>query len=143
MSRSGRAAVSYSKLLKERGLRVEIAGDRLILFPAELVTPDIVELVKQHKPEIITEIREEVENMTLEEFAGAALAVKVFSRTLGEDIYLCSNERAKRVVSSEGLVAYLPDELLEIHRAKPGNVQLRQIHETKRVFNGRIRDGQR
>ena len=52
-----RAAVSYSKLLKERGLRVEIAGDRLILFPAELVTPDIVELVKQHKPEIITEIR--------------------------------------------------------------------------------------
>lgn len=139
VSRSGRAAISYSKLLRERGLRVEVSGERVVLSPAELVTPDIVEIVKAHKPEIISEIRTGVENMTLDEFAGAALAVKVFSRVLGEDIFLCSDERAKQMVSDTGLVVYLPNELLELHRARPGKDNLFQVHEIKRSFDGWVR----
>lgn len=132
--------MSYLSDLRERGLTIGLGGNRLILSPAELVTSDVEELVKGHKAEIIAEVRQAVENMTLEEFAGAGQAVKVFSEILGEDIYLCSDENAMKMVHAEGLVAYLPDELMAIHQAHPSSEALKLIHEVKKSFNGRVRN---
>lgn len=125
--------------LRGRGLKVELAGNRLILSPANLVTLDVEELVKAHKDKIIAEVKQEVECMTLEAFAGSVLAVKIFSKDLGEDIFLCSCERAAQMVRDEGLVAYLPDELMAILQAHPNREELVQIHEVKKSFNGRVK----
>lgn len=129
----------YTELFESRGLIVKVVDGKLRLSPADLVTEDIVEIMKQHKAEIIDEVRQSVENMTLDEFADAGRAVKVFSEVLGEDIYLCSDENAMMMVHAEGLVAYLPDELMSIHQAHPKREELMQIHEVKKSFDGRVK----
>jgi hypothetical protein len=130
----------YTEFFKSRGLLVKVVDGKLRVSPADLVTEDIVEFMKAHKVEIIAEVRQSVENMTLEEFADAGRAVKVFSEILGEDIYLCSDENAMKMVHAEGLVAYLPDELMAIHQAHPSSEALKLIHEVKKSFNGRVRN---
>lgn len=129
----------YTEFFKSRGLLVKVVDGKLRLSPADLVTEDIVEIMKQHKAEIIDEVRQSVENMTLDEFADAGRAVKVFSEILEEDIYLCSDEDAQEMIQAEGLVAYLPDELMAIHQARPGSEALKLIHEVKKSFNGRVK----
>ena len=40
--------------LERRGVRLEVVADRLRFRPKEAVTPELVEVLKQHKGEILT-----------------------------------------------------------------------------------------
>lgn len=48
--------MSYSECLRNYGLTIELEGASLIVSPAELVTADVAELIREHKQTIVAEI---------------------------------------------------------------------------------------
>lgn len=72
--------------------------------------------------------------LTLEEFKAQNLAVKIRSKVLGEDFWLVSNEETRDHLEAEGLVCYLPDEIL--HLLGLSQEAIRKLHKVKEVFNG-------
>ena len=48
------------KILKDRGITLNIVGDELRLSPKEKVTPQIVQFAKTHKQEIMAELQSTV-----------------------------------------------------------------------------------
>ena len=67
-----------------------------------------------------------------EDFKSQNLAVRIRSEVLKEDVYLVSNEATRDRLLSEGLVCYLPGEILELKGLSPED--LRKIHMVKKVF---------
>ena len=125
--------------LQKFGIKIALQGDKLRLVPKERITPGVVEYVKKHKAEIIRELKarfQRVEDMTLEQLKQEDLAIRVYSKVFGEDIYLCSNEAMKRMVESEGYVCYLPDELKRLRGL--GSESLKRLHTLKKEFDGTI-----
>lgn len=53
------AAASILDELRERGLRVRAAGDKVRLEPRRLVTPEVMEQVLRHKSELLAHLRAE------------------------------------------------------------------------------------
>ena len=43
--------------LEQRGLRLWIAGDKLRVAPREKVTPDVVNFIREHREEIMSELK--------------------------------------------------------------------------------------
>lgn len=125
--------------LRERGLRVEIAGSKLRLSPKEKITPDIDEFARTHKGQIIAELKAEIESMTLDNFSKATLAIRIHSKVLDEYIWLCSDAIIARLIEKEGDVAYLPCELLSIHEKRLAPNGIRMAHKIKASFKGQIR----
>jgi len=68
--------------------------------------------------------------------------VKIYSKVLGEDVYLCSSPDLKAMVSGEGFTCYLPQELQEIMQGWPDSETLRTVHNLKATFDGKIKKGQ-
>jgi hypothetical protein len=62
--------------LRARGIRVRVVGDRLRLAPLEVLTPELLEVVRQHKPELLRLLagRHEVSTPAACSWCGGALA---------------------------------------------------------------------
>lgn len=131
-------ATSIYNLLQSKGLILGVVGDKIRISPPELINDEVKALMQEHKADLIAEVRRRAEMITLDELPDAALAIKVHSRVLGEDIYLVSGSSMLDMLKAEGLVAYTPSELKEIYKAHPGADGLRQIHEIKKQFHGSI-----
>ena len=131
-------ATSIYDLLQAKGLTLGIAGDKIRISPPELVNDEIKALIQEHKDDLIKEIRRRVEMITLDELPDTALAIKVYSRVLGEDIYICSDVAMKKQVEGEGLVVYLPRELKVIHQNRLKPEDIIECHRFKKEFDGAI-----
>ena len=49
--------MSHSEFLESRGLKVWCQGNELRVAPPEKITPDIVDFIKTHKPEIMAKLK--------------------------------------------------------------------------------------
>ncbi len=137
-ARSGdREALNKSQTRKTRG----IIDPELFKIPEEQRTPE----QKAERDRQLYALAEEmdrerqiqrVESMTLEQLKQEDLAIRVYSRVLDEEFYICSNEAMKRAVEGEGLVCYLPDELERLRGLGPEDIK--RVHTVKREFNGTI-----
>jgi len=77
-----------------------------------------------------------VENMNLEQFGKARLAIKVESSTLNEVICFTSNENIARELRKEGFVCYTANELEALTRKQFQSEEVKKLHEIKTVFLG-------
>lgn len=87
-------------------------------------------------PDQNTVNHEHITSMPLDEFTKNKLAIKVFSKLLGEEIWIVSNEEMKNKVADEGLPIYLPLELEHLIKIRAEPEELKKIHLAKTVFQG-------
>lgn len=127
--------------LKAAGLLITLEGKNIRVKPkdprAKIALSTIELLIKElkaNKLAVTQYLCDKVENMTLQDFSRANLAVKIHSEVLGKEVYFVSNEKMRGQVKDEGLVTYLPHELEHIIRIKPGTRELRTIHLVKETF---------
>jgi len=79
-------------------------------------------------------------SLTEEQFREQRLAVKIFSRVLGAEIYLISHPSMEDKVDG---VAYLPEEIAELMKIRDAlkphyEENLQKIHNAKKIFKGKI-----
>lgn len=122
--------------LRNRGINVSIVEKCLRFIPKDKLTDELIKEINQNKLEIINYLNVKMtkENMTLDDFANADMAIKVYSEVLGKEIYFVSNERIADKIKDEGLVSYLPDELKNIIKDRPKAEQLIKINIAKEIF---------
>jgi hypothetical protein len=123
--------IAVLKEAAERGLTLSINGRKLRVTPAEHLTPDFYETLRQHKWHLLT--------MLSWPFCMA------YSKTLGETIFFCEDEATKAALIEAGadcFSIYTKDELRVLvanNRVAPLSPdELRKVHEIKRTFNGTI-----
>ncbi len=75
--------------------------------------------------------------LLLSEFKKCNMAVEVYSEFLDEKIWFCSNtDMAKQIKGDDpSAVCYTTDELQKLIELNPSKEFLKNIHETKKVFN--------
>jgi hypothetical protein len=122
-------------------LRYTLNGDP---DPAQ-ITPLLDEL-KQHKAEVMEFLKnqdatpclqvEKIEAMPLNEFAKTNLALKVNSSILGEPVYFAPNDHVAEKIKGDGFVTYTAKELEYLAEKGLTPEELREIHETKKIFPG-------
>lgn len=71
---------------------------------------------------------------SIDAFAGANMAIKIYSEILQENLFFVSNERLKNQVKGDGLVIYLPHELKNIIMLKLQPEDMKRLHFVKQVF---------
>ncbi len=105
--------------------------DTLTVEPARLCSAEFAEVLKAHKPALLALLK--------------LPFVMVFSQILGETILFCENEDTKGAlveVGAEPWSIHTKDELqtlCEQNRIAPlTTAELRNLHEIKRTFHGRI-----
>ena len=123
--------VSVLKEAAERGLRLEAQPDGLHVNPGEHCSPPFEETLRAYKPQLLALLR--------------LPFVMVYSRTLVETIFFCADDATKAALIEAGAEEwsiYTRAELrtlCEANRVAPLTPhELRQVHEIKRTFNGRI-----
>jgi hypothetical protein len=75
-------AVEILATLARRGVRVEVAGDRLRLRPADRVPPELVDVVRDRKPELLAAL---LPGRILEALAAGPMTARSLARALGAD----------------------------------------------------------
>jgi len=140
--------------LKRRGITIELKPEGISLRPKEKITPEIVNLVKQHKAELIHSLQkantEEAYTYqgqtydydkvckiftTLLKQHGGYILVK--SSVLEEVIAFCLPQHLK-ALTEQGYTCYSPSELATLLIKQPQPDGLRSAHETKKIFEGRL-----
>ncbi len=112
------------------GALMEIRGDRLhVEAPKGRLTPDLVEDLKRHKPEVIDYLL----SKSCNRIESLNVAIKIES-AFG-DLWLVSSE-AERGLADDGNPIYTAVEARRIV-GMPEQI-VRQVHELKRVFGGRL-----
>jgi len=76
------------------------------------------------------------EKGTIDAFPRVNMAIKVFSETLQENLYLVSNEGMQKYVSGEKLVSYLPHEIEHLIKLQATPDVIKKIHKAKELFVG-------
>jgi len=78
--------------------------------------------------------------MKIKDFAKRNLAIQVYSKTLGEEVWFCSNaSMEKKVITDQPeSVCYTTDELLEIIKLDLTKERLMKFHELKKTFRGKV-----
>lgn len=66
---------------------------------------------------------------------GILHATRIFSKVLGEEVWVCNSPEALSLVP-EGTVIYLPEEIRNLRGATPE--EIRQVHMIKRELGGRL-----
>jgi len=107
--------------------------DTLTFSPAERCPPDFVEILRDHKPQLLELLRRD-------DF------VMVRSKALdGEILFFCQDDQTRDALVEAGADSfsiYTKDELrilCEQNRVAPiSAAELRKIHDLKRTFNARI-----
>ena len=138
--------------LRKKGITIKLKPEGISLGPKEKVTPEIINLVKQHKTEIIHSLQKAntKEAYTYQGYnydqlcqiftallrqAGGYILVK--SAILEEVIAFCLPQHLK-ALTKQGYTCYLPSELATLLIKEPEPNGLKRIHETKKIFEGKI-----
>ena len=90
--------------------------------------------LKLNKSKEPTITKEQIVKMPLKEFNSNNLAIKVYSKVLGREIWFTSNEKMRDQLDEGKLIAYLPQELEHLIRIKPEPEELKKIHLVKETF---------
>lgn len=142
--------------LKDAGYSISLQGEELKLTwtgqgkpnPAQ-VKPLLAEL-KERKQEALAYIRSQQERpqqAQVIDFAAEAEKVKtalsrqgivkIKSETLGEEVYWARDNK-EAVKAPAGAVVYTIDELRHLYSAGTTREGLRQVHEAKKLFGGKV-----
>jgi len=80
---------------------------------------------------------DEVCGISIDEFRKRNIAVEIYSKVLDEKIWFCSNtDMAKQIKGDDpSAVCYTTDELQKLIELNSSKEFLKNIHETKKVFN--------
>ena len=123
--------IAVMKEAAERGLTLSINGKKLRVTPAERLTSDFCETLRQHKWHLLT--------MLAWPFCMA------YSKTLEETVFFAEDEDTKAALIEAGAEEwsiYTRDELrilCEQNRVAPlSATELKQLHQIKRTFNAQI-----
>lgn len=111
---------------------------KVSLGPKDHLTKEIVENARTNKAELIAELQwltgqSEMLHTQLNERGFA----EVKSEVLGETVFFCNGENCKQPTGYNKPVSYTFEELHLLVSAEPEH--LRQIHEAKRVFAGKLK----
>ena len=95
--------------LRSRGIEVRAVGDRLLYRPATALTPKLRERLLAVKSALLAELRSgeptpadgPVEDGPLLEVRRDLVAVRLHSRRLNRDLWLCCDESASRELAAE------------------------------------------
>jgi hypothetical protein len=118
------------------GLKLGIRpGDKITFEPVERCPPDFVEVLRDHKAQLLDLLRRD-------DF------VLVNSKAVGELLFFCEDETTKADLVAAGAEEwriYTKDELrilVEQNRIKPfTEVELSKVHEVKRTFSAKVVPG--
>ncbi len=123
--------ISVLKEAAESGLHLEAQPDGLHVNPGEHCSPAFEETLRVYKPQLLALLQ--------------LPFVMVFSESLGETVLFCQDEDTKAALieaRADEWSIYTRAELqtlCEANRVAPFTpAELRQVHEIKRTFNGRI-----
>ncbi len=150
------AAELVSKI-KNKGAKVRTSGDRLRIYPRELISDELVVELRQHKQAILTYLHEEttvagalpgpikplqcpslgldILSLPLRQFAKTTHVIDVACDTLKDDIVLAGGDAL--IDPGEQRVVYRAHELCELAGCSPE--EFREIHEIKRQYGGSSR----
>jgi hypothetical protein len=124
---------------KPSGVLISVVNNKLRLSPKSTVTPDFLKSIQMNKQKIVKyleNLNARVHTIPLKELSERNIAIKVNSRTLNEDIFIVSNEKTLELVADEGLVTYLPQELLHLTSVQTTPDEIKKIHMIKELFPG-------
>jgi hypothetical protein len=98
------AAASLLAALRDRGLELRADGERLLARPVERLTPDLRDRVRANRAELLELLRSGDAivgaSVTLER--SQAVAWRIYSITLGCELWLAVDERVAREIAAEG-----------------------------------------
>lgn len=122
--------------LRQLNVKVTLNGDKLRLdAPKGVLTPELKEAVSQQKPALIA-LLEAQEAKRLLETQGW---VVIHSKTLGEDILWCRDEKVIIPTRWRGAVKYTLQELQTLTSNPSLTAEgLKRIHKAKKEFDGKI-----
>lgn len=122
--------------LEQRGVKVSLTGDKIRFeAPVGVLTPELKETVRRQKPALIA-LLEAREAKRLLEMQGW---VVIHSKTLGEDILWCKDEKIIIPTRWRGAVKYTLRELQTLTSNPSLNAEgLKRIHKAKKEFDGKI-----
>jgi hypothetical protein len=138
--------------LRDLGISVEVADDRLRLAPGSRVPPELVDELKAHKQEIILALKgyqqkypdSEVTDPELDEIAQRVHTegyILLWSNTLQDLVAFYRDEEARCKIPP-GFVAYGLAELSELFgKGKVCSDKLRLVHEAKRLGGHIVPEG--
>jgi len=139
----------YLEKLQKSGLRVKLLSDNKIgVEPANKITPELRQLIKTNKEAIVKELKEtntyqgytydqlsQIFTTLLKQHGGYILVKSsVFDN---EVIAFCLPQHLK-ALTKQGYTCYLPSELATLLIKEPEPNGLKRIHETKKIFEGKI-----
>lgn len=111
-------------------------ADPIKLINAGLVEPLNLQLNHEDVEDIFKLLR-----MPLSQFKDGNYLIRVKCKYLGgKEIFIASGERELAIGKSEGLITYLPDELIQLIRAKATPEEVKAVHKVKQTFNARLQD---
>ena len=125
--------------LEQLGVLVEVEGDDLSIdAPEGVLTPDLVQELKESKLELMTELALgrgvlDVLNMPFSEFAYSGRCLEVYSRVLDERVMFAANNAD---VPNVEMVVYKPREMAELAGYSPG--ELKAAHAVRKAFDGEL-----
>jgi len=131
--------------IEQRGATLRVVGDRLAVRPKSALTDELRAAIRRHREELVARLKPEPtwRDCTPEE-AREELArykregwIAIYSAVLGEPIILARDEEAAKAAPA-GFVTYTEAEVALLLTATPD--ELRQVHEAKRHFGGRVVD---
>ena len=78
--------------------------------------------------------------MKIQDFAKRNLAFQIYSKTLNEEIWFCSNKSMENKIRNDDpdSTCYTADELLEIIKLDLTKERLKKLHDLKKTFRGRV-----
>ncbi len=122
--------------LERRNVKLTLAGDKLRLdAPAGVLTPELKDAVRRQKPALIA-LLEAREAKRLLETQGW---VAIYSKTLGETVLWCRDEKVIIPTRWRGAVKYTLQELQTLTSNPSLNAEgLKRIHKAKKEFDGKI-----
>lgn len=122
--------------LERRNVKLTLSGDKLRLnAPAGVLTPELKEAVRRQKPALIALLEAQEAKRLLQERGWVA----IYSKTLGEDILWCRDEKVIIPTRWRGAVRYTLAELQTLTSNPSLNAEgLKRIHKAKKEFQGKV-----
>jgi len=131
--------------IQRRGATLRVVGDRLAVHPKSALTDELRAAIRRYRDELLVRLkpaptwRDCMPLEAREELARYAREgwIVVYSEVLREPIILARDEEAAKAAPA-GFVTYTEAEVALLLTATPD--ELRQVHEAKRHFGGRVVD---
>lgn len=131
--------------IEQRGATLRVVGDRLAVHPKSALTDELRAAIRRYRDELLVRLkpaptwRDCTPAEAREEVAAYRERgwVAIYSEVLAEPIILAKDEEAAKAAPA-GFVTYTEAEVALLLTATPD--ELRQVHEAKRRFGGRVVD---